>query len=61
MLSPFLFALYIGELIKMLEKERCSGIFVDDIATNIMALLFADDVAMCSDTVGKLREMIRVL
>ena len=61
MSSPFLFALYIGELIKMLEKARCSGIFVDDIATNIMALLFADDVAMCSDTVGKLREMIRVL
>ena len=61
MLSPFLFALYIEELLQMLKSAGCKGIYIDEIADNVMALLFADDVAMCSETVGRLREMIRVL
>ena len=61
MLSPFLFALYIEELIEMLKSAGCRGIYIDEFAENVMALLFADDVAICSETVGRLREMIKVL
>ena len=61
MLSSFLFALYIEELLQMLKSAGCKGINIDEIADNVMALLFADDVAMCIETVGRLREMIRVL
>ena len=61
MLSPLLFALYIEELLQMFKSAGCRGIYIDEIADNVMALLFADDVAMCSETVGRLREMIRVL
>ena len=60
-MSPFLFALYIEELIEMLKSAGCRGIYIDEIAKNVMALLFADDVAICSETVGRLREMIKVL
>ena len=61
MLSPFLFTLYIEELLQMLKIAGCKGIYIDEIAENAMALLFADDVVMCSETVGRLREMIKVL
>ena len=61
MLSPYLFAVYIGELIEMLEMAKCKGVCIDEVAPNIMALMFADDVAMCSDTIGRVRERIEVL
>ena len=45
----------------MLDLADCKGVFVDEIAPNIMALLFADDVALCSDSIGRMRDMINVL
>ena len=53
--------LYIGELIDMLNDAGCTGIFIDDQAPNIMALLFADDIALVNDTVGRLKELIKIL
>ena len=49
MSSPFLFALYIGELIELLYNSGCTGIYIDEKAPNVMVLLFADDVAFCAD------------
>ena len=61
MLSPFLFTFYIEELIEMLKSSGCRGIYIDEFAGNVRALFFADDVAICSEIVGRLREMIKVL
>ena len=61
MLSPFLFIFYIGELIDMLDELGCHGIYVDEDAKNIMILLYADDMALIADTIGRLQRMIDVL
>ena len=61
MLSPFLFILYIGELIDMLDELGCHGIYVNEVAKNIMILLYADDMALIADTVERLLRMIDVL
>ena len=49
MLSPFLFILYLNELVNMC-KDNCPGIFVDDSLSNVHMLLYADDIAMVNDT-----------
>lgn len=61
MLSPFLFAFYIGEFIKVLKGEDCKGVYVNENVPNLMALLYADDIANGSDSVGRLQKMINVL
>ena len=61
LLSPLLFVLYIGEIVDMLTEAGCTGIYIDPEAPNIMILLFADDIALCSDTVGRLQKMINIL
>ena len=61
MLSPFLFSLYVGELVSMLEAADCRGVFVNEDAANIAALLFADDVVGMADTVGRLQKIINVI
>ena len=61
MLSPFLFILYMSELIDMLKANGCQGIYLDERTQNVMVLLYADDMAMCSGTVGRIQKMIDVL
>ena len=61
MLSPFLFILYLSELIDMLKANGCQGIHLDGRTQNVMILLYANDMAMCSDTVGIIQKMIDVL
>ena len=61
MLSPLLFVLFIGESVTMLHEAGCNGIYINEQAPNIMILLFADDIAICGDTVGRLKEMIKTL
>ena len=61
MLSTFLFILYISELIDMLGELGCHGIYVNEYAKNIMILLYADDMALIADTIGRLQRMIDVL
>ena len=61
MLSPMLFVLYISELIDMLSEEECIRVYVNEDAPNIILLLFADDIAMCSDMPGRLQHMLNVL
>lgn len=60
MLSPCLFSLYVGELISMIDGAGCRGTFVNgDI--EIASLLFADDVVVGADTVGRLQKLIDVI
>ena len=61
MLSPLLFVLFIGEFVDMLHQAGCTGIYINEQAPNIMILLFADDVALCGDSIGRLNEMIKTL
>ena len=61
MLSPFLFSLYVGELVQMFEDAQCEGVYIDENVPNITNLLFADDLAAGADTVGRLQKMIDVI
>jgi len=45
----------------MLKEVGCKGIYVDEDASNIMLLMYADDIAMCSDSPGRLQKMLNVL
>ena len=58
MLSPFLFAFYIGELVDQMKAEGCQGIYVNEDAPNIFMLMYADDIATCADSVHRLQYMI---
>ena len=60
-LSPFLFVLYINELMENMKNMGCQGIYIDENAPNIMMLYFADDIVDGADTVGRLQYMINVL
>jgi hypothetical protein len=61
MLSPLLFSLYIGEFVDMLNNNNCAGIYVSENAPSIISLLYADDLANCGDSVGRLQAVINVL
>jgi len=60
-LSPALFSLYMKKLVDMLKEFDCKGIYVNEEARNLMALLYADDVTEGACTVRKLQDMIHVL
>ena len=60
-LSPFLFAFYIGELVDMMKDKACKGVYINEEVPNLMNILYADDIAKGSDTVGRLQFMINVL
>ena len=56
MLSPLLFSIYLNELIVMLKNSGCSGIYVNEIVPHISTLMYADDLVLCSDSVGRLHD-----
>ena len=54
-LSPFLFSMYINELVKNL----CESIYLQDIS--LFLLMYADDTVLLSETAGGLQKMIDIL
>jgi hypothetical protein len=56
MVSPFLFILYLNELVNMCNQSDCEGIFVSENLPNIGLLLYADDLSLLNDTVGRLQK-----
>jgi len=60
-LSPTLFSIFINELVNMMKEYDCQGVYVDEEASNIVALMYADDVAEGGDTVIRLQNTIDVL
>ena len=61
MLSPFLFTLYISELVDMMKNEGCQGVYVDEQNTNILMFMYADDIASGTDTVSRMQKILNVL
>ena len=61
MVSPFLFILYIDELISMCNLQQCQGLFLNEIHSNVHMLMYADDIAIFNDTVGRLQTQLNVL
>ena len=60
-LIPLLFAFYIGELVGMMKDKGCKGVYINEEVSNVMIILYADDIAEGSDTVVRLQCMINVL
>ena len=61
MLVPFRFILFLSELIDMLKANGCQGVYLDERTQNMMILLYADDMTMCSNTAWRIQQMFDVL
>ena len=55
-MSPMLFIIFINELEKALENEGIRGIQLFPDYTEVFLLVFADDIALISDTVSGLQK-----
>ena len=60
-LSPFLFILYLNELIDLIKEHNCQGIYLDEFNPNITMLLYADDVVIIGDHIGQVQKSLNVL
>ena len=60
-LSPFLFNIYLNELLEECKNNRCEGVFVNEDFPNVMLLLYADDAIQGTDTVGRLQKLLNTL
>ena len=61
MLSPALFTLFIKEFSELIENNGISGVqfFPEDV--QVLILLFADDIALISDTIVGLQRQLHLL
>jgi len=60
MLSPFLFILYLNELVHMCNKT-CPGLFLNESTRNVHVLLYDNDVAMVNDTIGRSQRQLNIM
>ena len=60
MLSPFLFTMYLNEFIENIKMDEFTGIQLDgqDAQYFVNALLYADDMVLCGDSIGNLQRLI---
>ena len=61
MLSPFLFIFYLNELIKQAEVNECKGIYVNESHPNVSMLLYADDLVLLGDNIGRVQQLLNNL
>jgi len=61
LISPFLFILYINELVKFCNIAGCNGLFINEIYHNVHMLMFADDIAILNDSIGRLQQQLNIL
>ena len=59
--SPIIFSLFINDLVSYLKSECDRGIFINDQIEDMIALMFADDVASFNDTVIRLQLLINCI
>ena len=45
----------------MFNESRCPGVFINETFPSVNALLFADDIVLVNDTVGRLQAQLNVL
>ena len=60
-ISPLMFILYLNELSKQLVRNDCKGIYIDENHQNTNLLLFADDLVLFGDNVGRLQDLLNNL
>ena len=61
MSSPIIFSLFINDLVSYLKTNCYRGISVTDQVEDIIALMFADDVASFNDTIIRLPHQINCI
>jgi hypothetical protein len=61
MASPILFLVFIDELIKRIENSGIRGIQLFPDTTELLSLLFADDLALAADTVASLQKLLNLV
>ena len=61
MVLQLCFSLFINDLVSYMKSECDKGIFVSDQIKDMIALMFADDVASFSDTVIRLQHQINCI
>jgi hypothetical protein len=61
MLSPFLFIMFLNELIEELSNSNCHGIYVSEDEPCMLQFLFADDIANVTDTPVQLQRIINTI
>ena len=59
--SPVIFSLFINDLCTLLREKGGRGIFISNSIPEILCLMFADDVASCSDTAIQLQRQINII
>ncbi len=59
--SQFLFSLYINELVNMCRELNCPSLYVDDNFPDFHLLMYADDICIVNDSVGRLQNQLNVL
>jgi len=60
MVSLFLFALYINEVVNMCKQWNCPSKYVDNVMPDFQLLVYADDIYIINDTVGRLQNQLKV-
>ena len=53
--------LYVNELIHLVEENNCQGIYVDEHNPNVTMLLYADDLVLIGDQIGRVQRLLNVL
>jgi hypothetical protein len=61
MISPLLFILYINILAAMCSQSGNHGIYMNETYPSVHLLMYADDLAMINDTVGRLQAELNTL
>ena len=60
LLSPVIFSIFVNELSKLIESSDICGIQLFPDITEILLLLFADDIALMADSVRGLQKQINI-
>ena len=58
MMSPFLFIFYLNELLKQANSNDCKGIYIDEDHPNVSMLLYADDLVLLGDNIGRVQHLL---
>ena len=60
MISPFLFILYVNELMNTLNEFHNPGLYIDE-TLSFDLLMYAVDIALVNDTIGRLQKKVLIL
>jgi len=61
MISPFLFIFYLNELIQHVDECNCQGVYLNEQNPNVNLLMYADDLVIVGDHVGRVQRILDAL